>query len=916
VSILASLFAPPVKASAPRPDDSFWYRAAGPESSTGVRVSADTAMRASAVWGCVRLISETIASLPLSIYSRTADGGRREATGHPIYTLLHYRPNRLQTSTEFLQMLTAHALLRGNGYGRIVPGPRGPVDEIVPLHPDWVTPEELVGGGVRYRVSRPGVPTEVLNDEDVLHLRGIASAGVVGLSVIEHARETVGLALATEGYGARLFSQNARPGGVLTHPSKLNQETADRIRASWQQAHAGLGNAHAVAVLEEGMKFEPVGMTNEDSQFIATREFQAEEIARWFGVPPHMIGLTSKSTCLPGDVLVYTENGPKPIKDVQAGDRVWSLGDDGFVLSSVFRQEQTGYDKILTIRTTARTLRANAAHRVLVRRKHPNPQPGIGGYRKVEWRNEWVTAGELVAGDILVAARELPAGTGRVAPSGRALTVEFMEVMGLLLGDGGVTRANKQRTPTGLEFARHRDAPYMDHYREAIRREFVCLAEDRQTPRPVKLQEYERATKVSSVLAGREMASLGCCGNAHTKRVPAWVFGLAPDLQLGLLRGYLDSDGALNTRGWITYSSVNKALLEDIRHLCIAVGVPVGNVAEYRTKGSGLVAGRPINRAWTMYQLYLCDQVANRLIGSHHPRDAARLETAPAPKRKGRNHAEYQGRGGSAEARPGTHFDIPGASLQVIQSIECSSVAEPVYDLGVDGTHSFIANGLVVHNSWGSGIEAQSINFLTYTLLPWLRRWEQTIARDLISADGYYFAKFNVNGLLRGDAASRSAYYSIGRQWGYLSANDIRGLEDLNPIGPAGDRYLEPMNMAQAGEDRTPVAAPPRQPPGARAHHALLVQDAAHRIIRREVAALTKAAQRTASDASAWGAAVAEFYADHTAYVSTSLRVPLADAERYVAEQQASLENRGVAAMSDWETCRVADLVALAMGEE
>ncbi|HET6498188.1 MAG TPA: phage portal protein, partial [Coriobacteriia bacterium] len=466
MSILASLFAPPVKASAPRPDDAFWYRAAGPESATGVRVSADTAMRASAVWGCVRLISETVASLPLSIYSRTEDGGRKEATQHPIYTLLHYRPNRLQTSTEFVQMLTASALLRGNGYAEIVPGPRGPVDQLLPLHPDRVTPEETTSG-IRYRVMRKNGQTDYLLDEDLLHLRGITSDGLLGLSIIEYARETVGLALATESYGARLFSQNARPGGVLTHPSKLNQETADRIRASWQQAHAGLGNAHAVAVLEEGMKFEPVGMTNEDAQFLATREFQAEEIARWFGVPPHMIGLTSKST------------------------------------------------------------------------------------------------------------------------------------------------------------------------------------------------------------------------------------------------------------------------------------------------------------------------------------------------------------------------------------------------------------------SWGSGIEAQSINFLTYTLLPWLRRWEQTIARDLIVADGYYFAKFNVNGLLRGDSAARSSFYSLGRQWGYLSVNDIRGLEDLNPV-ENGDIYLQPLNMVEAGTPPAPPSPAPAPPAtgGARAHHALLVQDAAARIIRREVAALTKAAQRTAADASAWSAAVAEFYTDHAQYVS------------------------------------------------
>jgi hypothetical protein len=220
--------------------------------------------------------------------------------------------------------------------------------------------------------------------------------------------------------------------------------------------------------------------------------------------------------------------------------------------------------------------------------------------------------------------------------------------------------------------------------------------------------------------------------------------------------------------------------------------------------------------------------------------------------------------------------------------------------------------------SWGSGIEQLSLNFLIYTLMIWLKRWEQAVGRDLILAPQTYYAEFLTDALLRGNTKDRYDAYAIARNWGWLSANDIRRRENENPI-PNGDVYLQPLNMVEAGSppaDAPPPALPAGKSAGAAAHYALLVHDAAARVIRREIAALTKVAQRTADDASAWRAEVAAFYADHAAFVASALRVPLASAERYVGEQRAALERYGARAMVDWETCRVTDLVALAMGQE
>lgn len=261
----------------------------------GVSIGPETALKLSAAFACDRLISETVASLPAFVYERLADGGRQRATNHPLYDVLHRQPNEYQTAAEFFDFMTHCALMRGNGFARIVPGARGFVDQLIPLHPDAVTMEPLPRGGLRYRVTRADQAPLILLDEDVLHVKGMSRDGATGVSVITYAAESLGLALAADRYGARFFRNNARPGGVLETAKTLTPEAAKRLKESWEEAHTG-DSQHRVAVLEEGLTFKDVGLNNKDSQFLETREFQAEDICRWFRVPPHMVGLTSKVT--------------------------------------------------------------------------------------------------------------------------------------------------------------------------------------------------------------------------------------------------------------------------------------------------------------------------------------------------------------------------------------------------------------------------------------------------------------------------------------------------------------------------------------------------------------------------------------------------------------------------------------------
>lgn len=506
------------------------------DSVAGISVTPETALKISTVYACVGLLSETIASLPLIIYRYMEnEAGRERARNHPLYPVFHDQPNDRQTAFDFVQMMQAHALLRGSGYARIKAGPRGFADQLDPLHPDNVRKEKLASGRVRYMVTEDNGTEKPVNDEDIFEVGGLSLDGWNTLSVIGYARDSLGLSLAAERYGGRFFRNDSRPGGVLTTDGTLKEGVAKRIKGEWEALHTGL-NQHRVAVLEGGLRWQQVGISPEEAQFLETREFQAEDVCRWFRVPPHMVGLTSKAT------------------------------------------------------------------------------------------------------------------------------------------------------------------------------------------------------------------------------------------------------------------------------------------------------------------------------------------------------------------------------------------------------------------SWGSGIEQMAIGFLTYTLRPWLTRWSQAIKRDLILAPQTYFADFVVEHLLRGDIQTRYNAYAVGRQWGWLSVNEIRGYENLNPVA-GGDVYLTPLNMSPAERSRgsgagdwgpgvrgqgpaelpAPDPRPLRQAQDAAptpAHYRLLAEESAARLVRKEIAALGKAASRIGDDRKAWAEAVTDFYGSHVDLVSQAMQIPRGAAATYCEGCVQDLLKEGPAALDNWLTGRLMELADLAMGED
>lgn len=274
----------------------------------GKPVNEHTAMQMTAVYSCVRILSETLAGLPLHVYKYNNSGdsasyrNAEKNLKHPLYKLLHDEPNPEMTSFTFRETLMSHLLLWGNAYAQIIRNARGDVIALYPLMPNKMSVDRDKNGRLFYLYQQGaedaptlGKDSQVyLNPSDVLHIPGLGFDGLVGYSPIAMAKNAVGLAMATEEYGASFFSNGANPGGVLEHPGVVKDPK--RVRESWNSVYQGSSNAHRVAVLEEGMKFQPIGIPPEQAQFLETRKFQINEIARIFRIPPHMVGDLEKSS--------------------------------------------------------------------------------------------------------------------------------------------------------------------------------------------------------------------------------------------------------------------------------------------------------------------------------------------------------------------------------------------------------------------------------------------------------------------------------------------------------------------------------------------------------------------------------------------------------------------------------------------
>ena len=270
------------------------------KSASGNFVNENSALQCTAVYACVRIIAESVASLPLHVY-QYKNGGKEKAINHALYFLLHDAPNEEMTSFTFREISIAHLLLWGNSYAQIIRDGLGRVVGLYPLMPNQISVERDDDGQIYYRYTRNGGEKSqdkkwqiIIPAKDILHIHGLGFNGLIGFSPIAMARNAIGMSLAVEEFGAKFFENGARPSGILKHPGLLKYP--EKLRESWQSIYGGTQNTGKVAVLEEGVDYQQISIPPDDAQFIETKKFQINEIARLYRVPPHLIGDLEKSS--------------------------------------------------------------------------------------------------------------------------------------------------------------------------------------------------------------------------------------------------------------------------------------------------------------------------------------------------------------------------------------------------------------------------------------------------------------------------------------------------------------------------------------------------------------------------------------------------------------------------------------------
>lgn len=282
------------------PNDDFWFNGIGPMSSAGVHVTHERAMQVAAVMACVKVISETAASLPLPVFRRGERGDKQKLDEHPVEVLMHDAPNEEQTPMEFREAVIGHAVSRGTGIADITPPMDGwPVGQLIPIHPDHWRPIHAEGSRQWFvEINIPGEPTRRKPREEFFIVRAMHSdpTGICGVDPITVERHTIGAALAVQDYAARFFANDVQQGGIVKHPGKFaNDDDRTRFLAALRRARTGK-NAHGALLLEHGMEWIPTTVTNEQAQFLETRKYHDTDIARIFRVPPHKIGILDRAT--------------------------------------------------------------------------------------------------------------------------------------------------------------------------------------------------------------------------------------------------------------------------------------------------------------------------------------------------------------------------------------------------------------------------------------------------------------------------------------------------------------------------------------------------------------------------------------------------------------------------------------------
>jgi len=482
-------------------------------------------------------------------------------------------------------------------------------------------------------------------------------------------------------FASEFFERGAMPGTLLSVEGNPSREELDRLEQWWRRMLQGVKRAWESVAVRATVKPVVVGYPTDQLAMPELLMAIRQQIAVAAGVPQTMLEDAANYACLPGDQLVWTPDGPTPIMCLGRGDHIWQMNAYGItenVVDAIIPQPIPA--TIYQITTPHRTLRASDNHPIMC----VEVTPGLGPYQRQGANLIWKRADQIAEGDLIVTVEELP-DQGQSSVDDIPLTEEFMEIAGLYMGDGDGSERD------GLRFAIPA-GPLQDYYAAVARRVFEPSTTRGEPGRgrnrdygPISARQREYIFTVGSKRAYKLFRSLGLTGKARTKTVPGWVFAAARPLRLAFLRGYLDADGTVGKDGRLAFGACNKALIHQIRALCVSCGIPVSNVTSD--------TGRMGNYGPIELHRFICGYAKyNRSVGSHDERYIERLQ--------------YEGKG----SRDGRYIsgstccvwnlEIPdGLGVERVKSVVREAEPCVVYDLCTHGSHTFIAEGIVVHNT-------------------------------------------------------------------------------------------------------------------------------------------------------------------------------------------------------------------------
>lgn len=743
------------------PADDYWYYPVGATTATGVKISEKTALKYLTVTACVSLISSDIAKLPLNLYRKRADGGKDLVTDHKLYDLLHNAPNPDTTSFNWREALQGHLLLWGNSFAFIDRDKTGKIKALWQLPDPSKVSIKRIGNNIVYQYEVDGKKVNRTR-EQVFHIPGYGFNGLVGMSMINIASEAIGLGVAAEEFGSLYFGEGTHPAGVLEMDNVLGDNKADFVK-SLKEGYAGLGKSHKIMLLENGLKYKPLTIPLNDAQFL--------------------------ECVTPDTYLSMSDGSRKKAKDIKVGDGVIGWENDSPIKTHVNAIDTPKIKKLIKLKTSrGRELIASEDHPCLCVSDFRTP-----GGRPKAIKQEWVQIKDLRKGNYV------RVGLCKLDIESK-ISFDQGYFLGAMVGDGYIRKG-------GCSFSNIDNGVHnkMNEFLNALGGEL----------RKIKRSNCDYSLATNSV--GRKPSKIrtilnesGLIGkHSDTKTIPENILSGGKQAWIGFLSGYFDTDGTIrdingSQNVCLSWTSVNKQLLEECQHLLSLLGIQSAIYLNY-PDGKKYIFGKNSNvkALWGLY------------VMGNSPLSKLAQILRPYHSEKSKRLAEYLN-------LPESKYREINFLYDRVVSVEAAGEGETI-GIEINGCHTHITSGIVTHNTRNyqkieicgmyhvpphkiavhgqnsnyNNLEQENASYVDSCLMGWIVRWESNISLQLLTEaerrSGLFF-EFVVQGLLRGDSKARAEYYNKIFQVGGITPNQIRAKENMNPV-EGGDESFVMLNM-------------------------------------------------------------------------------------------------------------------------